>query len=129
MLHGYSVSPHTSCGTLLGTWVTSTLSLIGGANKVQQRAAIRYVFHTVWIEAHRIKAFTPTDLYTPMLAAVESMRGVDGEMGVPEGFRTRNLLSHSQAQHHPQKYFLAFYCYPLVHICHSHPRASIRLAT
>jgi len=60
--------------------------LLEGANELQQRAALRYVFRTFWLEAHSIKAITPTDLYAPMVAAVETMRGVDGEMGCLTGF-------------------------------------------
>jgi hypothetical protein len=72
--------------------------LLEGANEVQQRAALRYVFRTFWLEAHRIKAITPTDLYAPMLAAVETMRGVDGEMGCLTG--DRDTLATSIASVH-----------------------------
>jgi hypothetical protein len=59
--------------------------LVEGATESQQRAALRKVFATIWVEPHQIVAITPTDLYAPLVATVEDLRAVCGNRGCPTG--------------------------------------------
>jgi hypothetical protein len=61
-------------------------NLLDGANEAQQRSVLGHIFATLWLAPHRVAAITPTDLYAPMLAAVETLRGKDGDMGCLTGF-------------------------------------------
>jgi site-specific DNA recombinase len=60
--------------------------LLDGANEAERRAALRYLFAALWLERHRIVALTPTALYEPMLAVVETLRVKEGWLGCLTGF-------------------------------------------
>ena len=72
-------------------------NLLDGANVAQQRSVLRHIFATLWLAPHRVAAMTPTDLYAPMLAAVETLRGKDGDMGCPTGFGCRIQTSSKRS--------------------------------
>jgi hypothetical protein len=61
--------------------------LLDGANEAERRAALRYLFVALWLERHRVVALTPTTLYEPMLAVVETLRVKEGWLGCLTGYR------------------------------------------
>jgi hypothetical protein len=69
--------------------LSELVNLLDGAHEAQQRSVLRHIFATLWLAPHCVVAITPTDLYAPMLAAVETLRGKDGDMGCPTGFGYR----------------------------------------
>ena len=73
--------------------------LIHAATPNERQAVVEALFDKVWIQAKEIIAVTPRTDVGPLLAGLARVRYgcLDG---VPDGFRTRNLLIHSQALCH-----------------------------
>ena len=78
------------------TLLTDVPTLMAAAKPSERRAVVGALFEKVWIQAKGIIAVTPRLDMGPLLAGLARVRYgcLDG---VPDGFRTRNLLSHSQA--------------------------------
>jgi hypothetical protein len=62
--------------------------LLDGANEAERRAVLRYLFAALWLERHRIVAMTPTALYEPLLAVVETLRVQEGWLGCLTGINS-----------------------------------------
>ena len=71
-------------------------TLMAAATPSERRAVVGALFDKVWIQEKGIIAVTPRADIGPVLAGLAQIQYgcLDG---VPDGFRTRNLLSHSQA--------------------------------
>jgi hypothetical protein len=74
-------------------------ALIDAATPNERQAVVDALFEKVWVQGKGIVAVTPRADVGPILAGLARVRYgcLDG---VPDGFRTRNLLSHSQALCH-----------------------------
>jgi site-specific DNA recombinase len=81
------------------TLLTDVPRLIDAATPNERQAVVGALFDKVWIQERGIVAVTPRADVGPLIAGVARVRYgcLDG---VPDGFRTRNLLSHSQALCH-----------------------------
>lgn len=71
----------------------------GAAQPAERRAVVSALFEKVWVQEKGIVALTPRADAGPILAGLARVR-YGCLYGVPDGFRTRNLLSHSQALCH-----------------------------
>jgi hypothetical protein len=70
-------------------------TLLEDATVNQKRRLVRALFNRVWVEAGKIVGVSSRqDVYPLLLACWRVLERV------PDGFRTRNLLSHSQALCH-----------------------------
>jgi hypothetical protein len=69
--------------------------LLEQATAPERLAVVKSLFHQVWVENSRIASLTPRADVEPVLTAL--VRVLDG---VPDGARTHNILSHSQALCH-----------------------------
>jgi hypothetical protein len=69
--------------------------LIERATPQERLALVKSLFDQIWVENRRIAKLAPRTNVVPVLAAL--VRVLDG---VPDGFRTRSLLIHSQALCH-----------------------------
>jgi site-specific DNA recombinase len=69
--------------------------LLGYATASERLALVKSLFDHVWVHDRRIVSLTPRADVGPVLAAL--VRVLDG---VPDGARTHNILSHSQALCH-----------------------------
>jgi site-specific DNA recombinase len=78
------------------TMLADMPTLMAAATPSERRAVVGALFDKVWIQKKGIIAVTPRADVGPVLAGLVYIQYgcLDG---VPDGFRTRNLLSHSQA--------------------------------
>jgi site-specific DNA recombinase len=81
------------------TLLADVPTMMGAATPAERRAVVGALFENIWIQEKGIVAVTPRADVGPLLAGLARVRYgcLDG---VPDGFRTRNLLSHSQALCH-----------------------------
>jgi site-specific DNA recombinase len=71
------------------------LHLFELATAQEKLAIVKSLFDRIWVENRRIVRITPRTDVGPILAALVTVLD-----GVPDGARTHNFLSHSQALCH-----------------------------
>jgi hypothetical protein len=69
--------------------------LLSEATASERLALVKSLFDQIWVENRRIVSLTPRADVGPVLAALVQVLD-----GVPDGARTHNFLSHSQALCH-----------------------------
>ena len=106
------------------TLLTGVPRLIDAATPYERQAVVGALFDKEWIQGRRIVAAPTRADAGPRLAGLARVRYgcLDG---VPDRFRTRNLLSHSLTRGHPRQ-STAFFCFIVMRQkIHSRPHKSV----